>query len=141
MKIKKVRKQEVVTKFSWSTKISKSYILLLFLNLVSNINALLIILQSLLAQYQLLLHKKSIFTILLWLALHFTEKLEQIRTHIPYCYFVFSVFMVQSSRAIDKEWGSKDDHLLPLTMAVTIYFKGFSGKISFSFSAKPKRIQ
>ena len=32
--------------------------------------------------------------------------------------------MVQSSRAIDKEWGSNDDHLPPLTMAVTIYFKG-----------------
>ena len=32
--------------------------------------------------------------------------------------------MVQSSRAIDKEGGSNDDHLPPLTMAVTIYFKG-----------------
>ena len=32
--------------------------------------------------------------------------------------------MVQSSRAIDKERGSNDDHLSPLTMAVTIYFKG-----------------
>ena len=32
--------------------------------------------------------------------------------------------MVQSSRAIDKEGGSNNDHLPPLTMAVTIYFKG-----------------
>ena len=32
--------------------------------------------------------------------------------------------MVQSSRAIDKKRGSIDDHLPPLTMAVTIYFKG-----------------
>ena len=32
--------------------------------------------------------------------------------------------MVQSSRAIDKERGSNSDHLPPLTMAVTIYFKG-----------------
>ena len=32
--------------------------------------------------------------------------------------------MVQSSRAIDKEWGSNDGHLPPLIMAVTIYFKG-----------------
>ena len=35
---------------------------------------LLIILQSLLAPYQLLLYKKSTFTILLWLASHFTDR-------------------------------------------------------------------
>ena len=98
--------------------------------------------------------------------------------------------MVQSSRAIDKELGSNNDHLPPLTMAVTIYFENLEqirthlpyfyfafsvlwsspveqliksevlitttyhllqwlsqytlrvfGKISFSFSAKPKIIQ
>ena len=54
------------------------------------VSALLIILQPL-ALYQLLLHKKSIFTRLLWLASHFTENLEQIHTHIPYFYFAFSV--------------------------------------------------
>ena len=32
--------------------------------------------------------------------------------------------MVQSSRGIDKVCGSNDDHLPPLTMAVTIHFKG-----------------
>ena len=61
---------------------------------------------------------------LLRLASQFTENLEQIHTHIPYFYFCLFCFMVQSSRAIDKEWRSSNDHLPPLTMAVTIYFKG-----------------
>ena len=52
--------------------------------------ALLIILQSLLALCQLLLHKKSLL-LLLWLASHCTENLVQIRTHFPYFYFAFSV--------------------------------------------------
>ena len=94
MKIKKYRNKK------WSQNFhnpSKSQILItasFFLSelTVSKINALLIFLQSLLAPYQLiLLHKKSTFTILLWLASHFNEKLEQIRTHIPYFYFSISV--------------------------------------------------
>ena len=35
--------------------------------------------------------------LLLWLASHFTEKLEQIRTHIPYFYFAFSFSVIWSS--------------------------------------------
>ena len=106
-------------------QISKSYILLLLFLAeltVSKINALLFILQSLLAPYQLLLYKKkSTFTILLWLASHFTDRAN---THTyPIFLFCLFCFMVQSSRAIDKKWGSIDDHLPPLTMAVIIYFK------------------
>ena len=40
--------------------------------------------------YQLLLHKKVYFYNIV--ATHFTENLEQIRTHFPYFYFAFSVF-------------------------------------------------
>ena len=90
MKIKKVRKQEMVTKFSWSTKISKSYILLLFFLAELTVSTLLIILQSLLASYQLLLYKKVYFYNLLWFASHFLL-IEQIHTHIPYFYLAFSV--------------------------------------------------
>ena len=39
--------------------------------------------------------------------------------------------MVLSSRAIDKERGSNDDHLPALTLAVTIYFKGLGHDINF----------
>ena len=84
--------------------------------------ALLIILQSRLALYQLLLHKKSVL-LLLWLASYFTENSEQIRTHFLYFYFAFSVL-----------WSSPVEQLIksevlitplpPLTMVVTIYFKG-----------------
>ena len=55
------------------------------------VSTLLIILQSLLATF---------FLILLWLASHLL--IEQIRTHIPYFYLPFC-FMVQSSRAIDQK--------------------------------------
>ena len=41
----------------------------------------------------------------------------------PIFLFCLFCFMVQSSRAIDKECGSNNDHLPPLTI-VTIYFKG-----------------
>ena len=103
-------------------------------------SALLIILQSLLALYQLLLHKKSTFTILLWLASHFTENLEQIHTHVPYFYFAFSVL-----------WSSPVEQLINHEVLITTtyhllqwpsqYTLRVFGKISFSVSVKPKRIQ
>ena len=55
-----------------------------------------------LALYQLLLHKRSTLTILLRLASHFTEHLEQIRTHIPYYYFAFSVLWSSSVEQLIK---------------------------------------
>ena len=84
----------------------------------SKINALLIILQSLLAPYQLLLYKKSTFTILLWLASHFTDRANN--AHIsPYFYFAFSVLWSSPVEQFIKS----EVLLTPLTMAVTIYFK------------------
>ena len=76
------------------------------------VSTLLIILQSLLALYQLLLHiKKSTFTIIIVMAcLHFTE----IRTHIPYFYFAF-LFVLWSSpveQLIKSEAAVEFKHLL-----------------------------
>ena len=77
--------------------------------------------------------KKSTFTILLWLASHFNEKLEQIRTHIPYLYFAFSVL-----------WSSPVEQLIKseVLMMTTYhllqwqsqYTSMIFSKISFSFS-------
>ena len=39
--------------------------------------------------------------------------------------------MVQCSRAIEKDYGSSDDHLPALTVAVTIYFKGLGHDIMY----------
>ena len=95
MKINKVRKQEMVTKFSWSTKISKSYICLFILAKLRVSTLLIILFYSvlLLRTRSYCIKKSTYFTIILmlWLASHFTEKLEQICTHIPYFYFAFSV--------------------------------------------------
>ena len=62
-----------------------------------------IILQSLLAPYQLLLYKKVYFYNNCY-GLPHVLLIEQIHTHIPYFYFAFSVLCkVQSSSAIDKK--------------------------------------
>ena len=97
--------------------------------------ALLIILQSLLALYQLLLHKKVYFY-----CYGLPENLEQIRTHFPYFYFAFSVLwsspveqLIKSEVLIMTTY-----HLLQWLSQVTLRL---FGKISFSFSAKPKIIQ
>ena len=102
------------------------------------VSTLLIILNYLLAPYQLLLPKKSTFTILLWLASHFTEKLEQI--HIPYFYFVFSVLWSSPVKKL-----IKSEVLMMTTCHLLQWLSQYTsrvfGKISFSFSAKAKRIQ
>ena len=67
---------------------------------VSKINALLIILQSLLALYQLLLYSFGLPHILL---------IEQIRTHIPYFYFAFSVL-----------WSSPVEQLIKSEVLMTL---------------------
>ena len=114
----------MVTKFSWSTKISKSYILLLFfyLSLESYciINYFTISSCSVAtSSYHI---KKSTFIVMACLTFYWKFRAN---THtFPIFLFCLFCFMVQSSRAIDKEWGSNNDHLPPLTMAVTIYFKG-----------------
>ena len=74
---------------------------------------------------------------MLWLASHFTEKLEQIRTHIPYFYFAFSVL-----------WSGPVEQLIKSEVLMTTtyhllqwlsqYTSRVFGKISFSFSAKQK---
>ena len=113
MKIKKVRKQ-MVTKFWWSTKISKSYILLLFFFIWAYSLYIINYFTVSFCSVPALTASKSLL-------------IEQIRTYITYPIFLICLFcfMVQSSRAINKEWGSNDDHLPPVTMAVTIiYFKG-----------------
>ena len=112
----KVQKQEMVTKFTYCFFLSELT--------VSKINALLIILQSLLAPYQLLLHKKVYLYNIVMACLTFYWKVRANTHTYPIFLFCLFCFMVQSSWAIDKEWGSNDDHLPPLTMAVTIYFKG-----------------
>ena len=81
--------------------------------ILSELSALLIILQSLLALYQLLLHKKSLL-LLLWLASHFTENLEQIRTHFPYFYFAFSVL-----------WSSPVEQLIKSEILITPLWQDF----------------
>ena len=76
---------------------------------------LLIILQSLLALYQLLLHKKNLL-LLLWLASHFTENLEQIRTHFPYFYFAFPVL-----------WSSPVEQLIKSEVLITPLTTSYNG--------------
>ena len=78
--------------------------------------ALLIILQSLLALYQVLLHKKKKTFILLWLASHFTENLEQIRTHFPYFYFAFSNL-----------WSSPVEQLIKSEVLITPLTTSYNG--------------
>ena len=84
--------------------------------------------------------KSTSTIILLWLAPHFTENLEQIRTHLPYFYFAFSVLwsspveqLIKSEVLIMTTY-----HLLQWLSQYTLWV---FGKISFSFSAKPKIIQ
>ena len=93
---------------------------------VSKINALLNILKYLLALYQLLLHKKSTFTILLWLASHFTENLEQIHAHIPYFYFASSVLWSSPVEQLIKSevLMTTTYHLLQWLSQYLLYFKG-----------------
>ena len=97
-------------------------------------NALLIILQSLLAP------TSSYFYNIVMACLTFYWK-GRANTHTyPIFLFCLFCFMVQSSRAIDKEWGSNNDHLSPLTMAVTIYFKGLLWQDFVQFLCQTKRI-
>ena len=79
------------------------------------------LLQSLLALYQLLLYENVCFYNVVMACLTFYCKVRT-NTH-TYPIFLFCFMVQSSSRAIDKELGSNDDHLPPLTMAVTIYFK------------------
>ena len=131
MKIKKVRKQEMVTKFHDQQKILHTASLFLSELTVSKTIALLNILQF-------------TFTIilLLWLTSHFTKNLEKIRTHIPYFYFAFSFSVIWSSPV---EQLIKSEVLMTTTYHLlqwlSLYTSRVFGKISFSFSAKPKRFQ
>ena len=83
---------------------------------------------------------KSTFTILLWLASHFTENLEQIHTHIPYFYFVFSVLWSSPVEQL-----TKSEVLITTTYHLLQWLSQYTlrvfGKILFSFSANPKTIQ
>ena len=103
---------------------------------VSKINALLIIFLLRTSSYCI---KTSTFTILLWVASHFTYK--QICKHIPYFYFPFSVLW--SSPAVEQL--IKSEFLMTTTYHLLQWLSQYTsrvfGKISFSFSAKPKRIQ
>ena len=83
------------------------------------VSALLIILQSLLARTSSYCIKTSTFTILLWLASHFTYRAN---TH-TYPIFLFHIcFMVQSSsRAIDKS---------EVLMMTTYHFLQFQGSLA-----------
>ena len=106
---------------------------------VSKINALLIILQSLLAPYQLLRIKMSTFTICH--SLPHILLIEQIRTHIPYFYFAFSVLW--SSPAVEQL--IKSEVIMTTTYHLLQWLSQYTSrifdKITFSFSAKPKRIE
>ena len=94
------------------------------------VSTLLIILQSLLAPYQLLLYKKVYFYNIVTALL-----IEQIHTHIPYFYFAFSVL-----------WSSPVEQLIKSEVLLTTtyhllqwlsqYTSRVSGKILFSFSAE-----
>ena len=81
--------------------------------------------------------KKSTFTLLLWLASHFTENLEQLRTHLPYFYFTFSVLWSSPVEQL-----IKSEVLIMTTYHLLQWLSQYTlrvfGKISFSFSAKPK---
>ena len=116
MKIKKVRKQEWSLNFHDKPKSQNpTYCFFFFLSELRVSTALLIILQSLLALYQLLLHKKSLL-LFLWLASHFTENLEQIRTHSPYFYFAFSVL-----------WSSPVEQLIKSEVLITPFTTSYNG--------------
>ena len=116
----------------------KNYILLFFFLAELTVSTLLIILQSLLASYQLLLYKKSLLLQYCYGLPHILLTDRAINTHTyPIFLFFLFCFMVQSSRAIDKN----EVRLMTtyhLLQWLSQYTSRVFGKILFSFSAKPK---
>ena len=110
----------MVTNFSYQLKSQNPTFCFFF----SKINALLNILQSLLALYQLLLHKKVYFYNNCYS--HFTENLEQICTHIPYFYFASSVLWSSPVEQLIKSevLMTTTYHLLQWLSQYLLYFKG-----------------